>query len=208
MGTNWNHLADDVLSGTTISREEALRVASAPDEDLLAVLHAAFRIRHRHHGREVRVHVLQNAKSGVCAEDCAFCSQSLHFESNVPQYGMQDVEELVDGAKEAHDMGAVTFCIVTATRGPTDEEVETVCEATRRIKEQWDMDVCASLGLLRDGQAERLAEAGWTATTTTWKRPRTTSQTLCRRTIGETACGRSSRRKRRAWRRAAGELWE
>ncbi|PSQ83315.1 MAG: biotin synthase BioB [Bacteroidetes bacterium QH_2_63_10] len=160
MGTNWNHLADDVLSGATISREEALRVASAPDEDLLAVLHAAFRIRHRHHGREVRVHVLQNAKSGVCAEDCAFCSQSLHFESDVPQYGMQDVEELVDGAKEAHDMGAVTFCIVTATRGPTDEEVETVCEATRRIKEQWDMDVCASLGLLRDGQAERLAEAG------------------------------------------------
>lgn len=160
MDTDWTALADDVLNGTAIDRDAALRVATAPADELLSLLHAAFRIRREHHGREVRVHVLQNAKSGVCAEDCAFCSQSMHFESEVPQYGMQGVEKLVEGAKEAKEMGAVTFCIVTATRGPSSSEVETVCEATRRIKEQSSLDVCASLGLLKEGQAEQLAAAG------------------------------------------------
>jgi biotin synthase len=160
MPTDWTALADTVLDGTPLSRTEALRVATAPDDDLLALLHAAFRIRRHHHGHEVRVHVLQNAKSGVCAEDCAFCSQSMHFESEVSQYGMQSVDELVEGAAEAHEMGAVTFCIVTATRGPTNDEVDTVCEAARTIKERWSMDVCASLGLLKEGQAEQLAAAG------------------------------------------------
>ena len=160
MPTDWTALADTVLDGSPLTRDEALAVATAPDDELLALLHAAFRVRRAYHGREVRVHVLQNAKSGVCAEDCAFCSQSLHFESEVPQYGMQSVDELVAGAAEAHEMGAVTYCIVTATRGPTHDEVDTVCEAARRIKDRWSMDVCASLGLLKEGQAERLAEAG------------------------------------------------
>ncbi|MFW6193742.1 MAG: biotin synthase BioB, partial [Gemmatimonadota bacterium] len=140
--------------------EQALSVVEAPGDELLAVLDAAFRVRRRHHGREVRVHVLRNAKSGVCPEDCGFCSQSLHFEAEVPRYGMQDADELVEGAGEAHGMGAVTYCIVTATRGPAAGEVEAVCEATRRIKERWPLDVCASLGILKDGQAEALAEAG------------------------------------------------
>lgn len=157
---DWNHLADHVLSGGELTREQALSVADAPDDELLSVLDAAFRVRRRHHGREVRVHVLRNAKSGVCPEDCGFCSQSLHFEADVPQYGMQDPGELVEGAGEAHEMGAVTYCIVTATRGPAPGEVEAVCEATRRIKERWPLDVCASLGVLKEGQAEELAEAG------------------------------------------------
>jgi biotin synthase len=157
---DWNQLADHVLSGGELSRDQALSVASAPDEELLAVLDAAFRVRRRHHGREVRVHVLRNAKSGVCPEDCGFCSQSLHFDAEVPRYGMQDADQLVEGAGEAHEMGAVTYCIVTATRGPAAGEVEAVCEATRRIKENWPMDVCASLGILKEGQAEKLAEAG------------------------------------------------
>lgn len=156
----WSELADQVLSGEDLSRQQALAVVEAPDDRLLPVLDAAFRVRLRHHGRRVRVHVLQNAKSGVCPEDCGFCSQSLHFESRVPQYGMQKVDELVEAAREAHEAGAVTYCIVTATRGPSSGEIETVCEATRRIKERWPLEVCASLGLLKDGQARELAEAG------------------------------------------------
>ena len=75
--SDWSALADGVLEGVAISREEALAVVGAPDDELLAVLHAAFRIRSRFHGRKVRLHLLQNAKSGVCPEDCMFCSQSL-----------------------------------------------------------------------------------------------------------------------------------
>jgi biotin synthase len=137
-----------------------VQVVEADDDELLPILHAAFRVRSHHHGRKMRIHVLQNAKSGVCPEDCSFCSQSMEYEAEVDQYGMQQVEELVDNAKEAYDKGAVTYCIVTATRGPVPNEIDVVCEAAERIKDEYPMDICASLGLLKEGQAERLAEAG------------------------------------------------
>lgn len=156
----WNDLADRVLDGDSITRSEAVQVVEADDDELLPILHAAFRVRSHHHGRKMRIHVLQNAKSGVCPEDCSFCSQSMEYEAEVDQYGMQQVEELVDNAKEAYDKGAVTYCIVTATRGPVPNEIDVVCEAAERIKDEYPMDICASLGLLKEGQAERLAEAG------------------------------------------------
>jgi len=158
--SNWSALADGVLEGVAISREEALAVVGAPDDELLAVLHAAFRIRSRFHGRRVRLHLLQNAKSGVCPEDCMFCSQSLKHESAVEQYGMQSVEELVEGARNAHGSGAVTYCIATATRGPSSHEIDTVCSAVDSLKRSYPLKVCVSLGLLKPGQAERLYESG------------------------------------------------
>ncbi len=158
--TAWRTLATQVLDGTPLSPSQALDVVHADDDEVLALLDAAFRVRRHHHGRRVRIHVLQNAKSGVCPEDCAFCSQSLKFDSDPEQYGMQQVDQIVEGAKTAWDKGAVTYCIVTATRGPHSSEVDAVCEATRRIKERYPMDVCASLGLLDAEQAEKLADAG------------------------------------------------
>lgn len=157
---DWNALADRVLDGVPITREEALSVVNAPDDELLAILHAAFKVRARYHGNRVRVHVLQNAKSGVCPEDCKFCSQSIKYNTDVDQYTMQEVDDLVDGAQKAFDKGAVTYCMVTATRGPNNREIETICEAARRIKEKYPLDICASLGLLKEGQAEQLREAG------------------------------------------------
>jgi biotin synthase len=157
---DWNALADRVLDGETITRTEALSVVNAPDDELLAILHAAYKVRARFHGNRVRVHVLQNAKSGVCPEDCKFCSQSLEYNTDVEQYTMQEVDELVDGAEQAFEKGAVTYCMVTATRGPNNRELETICEAARRIKEKYPLDICASLGLLKEGQAEQLREAG------------------------------------------------
>jgi biotin synthase len=157
---NWDKLADRVLDGHTVTREEALSVAEASEDELLGVLQGAFKVRKAHHGRDVRIHVLQNAKSGVCPEDCKFCSQSMKFNTDVEQYGMQRVDELVQGAKEAYDRGAVTYCMVTATRGPVPDEIDIICEAAQKIKEEYPLDLCASLGLLKEGQAERLAEAG------------------------------------------------
>lgn len=160
--TSWNDLAERVLGGEPASADEARAVLHAPDGDLLALLHAAFRVRERHHGRDVRLHVLQNAKSGRCSEDCAFCSQSSRFETGVDTYRLQTVEELVEGARRAHAMGAVKYCMVTATRGPSQRDLDTVCEAVRQIKAELNINVCTSLGLLKEGQAEQLAAAGVT----------------------------------------------
>lgn len=157
---DWNSLADRTLAGHDVTTDEALAVLRAPDDDLLPLLHAAFRLRARHHGRDVRIHVLRNAKSGLCPENCAFCSQSVAFHTEAPRYQMQTVEELVDGAREAARMGAVKYCMVTSTRGPSQRELDVVCEAVRRIKAEVHIRVCTSLGLLREGQAEQLAAAG------------------------------------------------
>lgn len=143
-----------------MARAEALAVLEADDAELMGILDAAFRVRLHYCGRAVRLHVLQNAKSGMCRENCAFCSQAIGAYSGVDRYHMQTVEELVAGAKEAHAKQAVKYCMVTATRGPSENELETICEAVRQIKQDVPIEICTSLGLLNDAQAERLAEAG------------------------------------------------
>jgi len=157
---DWNELANRALAGHDVTADEALTVLRSPHDDLLPLLHAAFRLRSRYHGREVRIHVLRNAKSGLCPEDCAFCSQSVAFHTEAPRYQMQSVDELVEGAREAARMGAVKYCMVTSTRGPSQRELDVVCEAVRRIKAEVNIRICTSLGLLREGQAEQLAAAG------------------------------------------------
>jgi len=157
---DWNSLADRTLAGYEVSADEALSVLRSSDVELLPLLYAAFRLRERHHGRDVRIHVLRNAKSGLCPENCAFCSQSVAFHTDASRYQLQSVEELVAGAHEAASMGAVKYCMVTSTRGPSQRELDVVCEAVRRIKAELNIRVCTSLGLLREGQAEQLAAAG------------------------------------------------
>jgi biotin synthase len=160
MPQNWQALADTSLSGGTITRDQARAVLEAPDDELLVLLDAAFRVRRAHHGRKVRLHVLQNAKSGSCPEDCKFCSQSSSYETPAEVYPMQSVEQIVEGARRAKRAKAWKYCIVTATRGPSRKDLDTVCEAVRRIKAEIDITVCTSLGVLTEEKAARLKEAG------------------------------------------------
>ena len=160
MKRNWLRFADTVLEGHVVSRNEAHEIVESSDDEFLEILAAAFKLRLHFHGRKVRVHVLQNAKSGACSEDCRFCSQSSRYDKNAERHPMQQVEELVLGAKAAFEKGAVTYCMVTAARGPNHRQMDVICEAARRIKEKYSLQVCASLGMLRAGQAERLRAAG------------------------------------------------
>jgi biotin synthase len=160
--TDWNRLAERSLAGDCPSTAEALAVLASPDDDLLAVLQAAFVVRQHYHARDVRIHVLKNAKSGLCPEDCGFCSQAVRHQSGVERYPLQSVEELVAGARAAATMGAVKYCMVTSTRGPSERDLDVICEAVRQIRAELNINVCTSLGLLQEGQAERLAAAGVT----------------------------------------------
>jgi biotin synthase len=157
---HWHCLAENILEGHRVTAAQALAVLHSSDNELLGLLHGAYRLRAHYHGRDVRIHVLRNAKSGLCPEDCAFCSQSVRNRSEVTRYKLQTVEELVEGARQAHRIGAVKYCMVTSTRGPSPRELELICEAVRRIKAELNIRICTSLGLLKDGQAEQLATAG------------------------------------------------
>lgn len=156
----WDELSRHVLAGGRIGKEQALVVLESGEDELLAVLHAAFEIRQRHFGRDVTLHVIRNAKSGACSEDCAYCSQSASAEPSVDCYPMQTVERIVEGARAARALGAYRYCVVTSGRAPAAKELETICEAARRIKSEVPIQLCTSLGLLTSGQARQLKQAG------------------------------------------------
>lgn len=158
--TSWSDLAQRVLEGRPITRDEALAVLRAPDEELLALLDAAYTVRRRFWGKQVQLYYLVNAKSGLCPEDCGYCSQSKTSTAPIDRYPLMSREELLDGARRAAASGACTYCIVASGRGPTEREVEHVAETVREIKQEYGLRICACLGILKPGQAERLREAG------------------------------------------------
>ena len=158
---DWKKVADRILDGGMISREEALDVVNSSDDELLEILQAAYRIRKKYFGKKVSLHVLKNAKSGVCPEDCAFCSQSKSAESGVEQYAMQSADEIVAGAKEAESMQALRYCVVTSSRAPSEHEMDVICEAAQKIKAgNPALELCASMGFLTEEKARRLKAAG------------------------------------------------
>ncbi len=157
---DWAAFAEAILAGRVPTREEALQVLQEPDTTLLELLGAAFRIRQRYHGLNVRIHVLRNAKSGGCPEDCTFCSQSSISSASINRYPLLPKEDLVEGALRAYEARAGTYCIVTATRGPTWHQLETIVEAVREIKDRVPIKICCSLGLLTREKARWLKEAG------------------------------------------------
>ncbi|WP_068776957.1 biotin synthase BioB [Paenibacillus sp. FJAT-26967] len=158
--TYWNRLADKSLAGELLTEEEALSVLRADDDELLPLLHAAFRVRKHYYGRKVKLNLIINAKSGLCPEDCGYCSQSIISKAPITKYPLLEKEVLVEGARKAMSMEAGTYCIVASGRGPTNRELDQVVAAVQTIKAEMPMKICACLGILTDEQAARLREAG------------------------------------------------
>jgi biotin synthase len=157
---DWLALADRVLKGREITDEEAEAILDCPDEELLLLLQGAYKIRRTYYGNKVKLNMIINAKSGLCPENCGYCSQSSISTAPVKTYKMVDKETLIRGAEEAHRMQVGTYCIVASGRGPSEKEIDTVVAAVQEIKERFGLKVCACLGILTPEQANRLKEAG------------------------------------------------
>ncbi len=157
---DYQNLADKSLRGDLPSREEMKSVLSAADEQMPELLSAAFKVRHHYFGKRVQIHVLQNAKSGLCPEDCHYCSQSSVSEAPIDRYPFLPKEQLIEGALRAKAAGAVRYCIVNSGRGPTHKEIQEIAEVVREIKGRVDIDICCSLGLMTQEKVRALKEAG------------------------------------------------
>jgi len=156
----WRELAQRVLEGHEITTDEGLSVLASSDDELLDVMSGAFRIRRHYFGKTVRLYFLINAKSGLCPEDCSYCSQSKVSKAGIPKYNILEREKLLDGARIAHERNATTYCIVISARGPSEREMREVEQIVPEIKAKYDLKVCASLGLLTQEQANRLKASG------------------------------------------------
>lgn len=157
---DWQNLADRVLAGHGLTESEALAILTSRDEELLNLLSAAYSVRRRSFGNTVQLYFLMNAKSGLCPEDCGYCSQSKVSEAEIPRYNLLNAQKLLDGARVAAERGAKTYCIVISARGPSQREMDAVTSIVPQIKAQYDLNICACLGLLTPEQAERLKACG------------------------------------------------
>lgn len=161
MTTNFDALATRILDGGSATEADALAVLRAPDVDLMFLVAAAGRLRRAHFGSTVKVNYLVNLKSGLCPENCNYCSQAMGSEAPILKYSYLSKDETLKQAGAGLRGGATRVCMVSSGRGPSDRDIDKVVEMTEALKEEYDgVEVCACLGLLKDGQAERLKQAG------------------------------------------------
>src|SRR5215471_19221030 len=107
----------------------------------------------------VQISTLLSIKTGACPEDCAYCPQSIRFATGVETHELLSLEEVRAAARRAKDAGATRFCMGASYRGPKDSQLEPIVAMIAAVKEL-GLETCATLGLLRPGQAEKLAAAG------------------------------------------------
>ena len=148
---------EKVLGGEQITKEEAMRLYEEPLEEVCT---AADEIRRYFCEDRFDLCTIINGKSGKCPEDCKYCAQSAYYHTSTEDYPLLETEEIVRQAKYNADRGVLRYSIVTSGRALKDEEIDQMCGAIRAIREQTDIEVCVSFGLLSEEQFRRVKEAG------------------------------------------------
>ena len=139
------------------SRDEVAALFALPFNDLL---HRAHGVHREHHDpNAVQVSTLLSIKTGGCPEDCAYCPQAQRYDTGVLPQKLLEVDEVLARARAARDAGASRFCMGAAWRGPKDRDIPKVAAIVRAVKEL-GLETCATLGLLGDGHAQALKDAG------------------------------------------------
>jgi biotin synthase len=144
-----------------ISREEALRLGEIEDRaGIEALVERAWRVRVERFGDSTDMCSLVNAKSGGCAEDCGFCSQSRFAEADTPMHAMMTAEQILEHARAAEAAGAHRFCMVTQGQGLSKRDFENVLAGARLVAEHTNLKRCVSIGHMSAARAQALKDAG------------------------------------------------
>lgn len=155
-----NTLVAKAFRGEAPSRAESLALLAGSDP-LIDVVAAGSRVRREFFGMRVKLNTIVNMKSGLCPEDCGYCSQRLGSASDVLKYSWIPPEQAAQVAGDAVRAGAKRVCLVASGRGPGERDITRIEHTIAAIKSDHpQVEVCVCLGLLGDGQAERLAAAG------------------------------------------------
>jgi biotin synthase len=149
-----------LADGRPIAQEQARALVDLPAAELPALLALAHEVRRRWWGEGVELESLISAKTGGCPEDCAFCSQSMHYDAPAQRHPFLPLEEVMRAARATEASGATHFCIVAAVRGPDKRLMTQVLRAVEAIRAETALEVDCSLGILTRVQAEALRDAG------------------------------------------------
>ena len=157
----YNQLAGQSIADETLSRSTALEILTSGKVELLPLLNAAFEVRKKYCGKEVSIHIINNAQNGFCPESCRYCAQAKTSDSDIEEYPLKSDAEILAEAQNACEKGAFRYCMVFAGRGPSATRVAHIARLIREIKAKYPpLEVCVSAGLLDEGNAKILKEAG------------------------------------------------
>ncbi len=149
MGVFLERIRENAMSGRGINAEDALMVLSLPQVEIWPLLAVSETVRRHFKGDQIRLCSIVNAKSGLCSEDCAFCSQSSRSKASIEKYPLMEEEEMVTAARDAKRRGAREFSIVTSGLSMhNSRELERVGNAIERIRTDVGLETCVSLGTL------------------------------------------------------------
>ncbi len=161
MNRNYYHqLADLSIQQRELSRNQSLEVLNSPEVEILPLLNAAYEVRKTFTGKDVMIHIINNAQNGSCQEDCHYCAQAKTSKADIEEYPLKSDDEFLAEAKNAYEKGAFRYCMVFAGRGPSQSRTEHLANLIRKIKSQYPIEICVSTGLLDDNKAKQLKAAG------------------------------------------------
>lgn len=151
---------DRLLAGGTLTDEEVMNLAGTSGEAAEAMRRAAAEVTRRFHSRKFDSCSIINARSGRCPEDCKWCAQSAHYSTAVNEYPLVDHDTCMEMAALNRDLGIHRFSLVTSGRAMKGASLRKACEYMAEIHRQGSPELCASMGLLGDGEMQQLAAAG------------------------------------------------
>ena len=143
----------------SLSRDEAIAILDTPDEELEALIDRASSLRYKYKGNRVSIHILTNARSGNCSQDCAYCARSCRSKADIEKYKWVDEETLYHDNDFVNEHHLSRHCIGLSGMKFTDAEIEELARRIRKMKEQ-GTHLCCSIGFLTEKQAKMLKDAG------------------------------------------------
>ncbi len=155
---NLSEIKNRIISGEQLSYEEAVEVMKVEDKNEL--YDVADEIRAHFHGNSFHLCSIINAKSGKCSENCKWCSQSAHNDTDVEVYDVIDEKTVMEQAQANADYGVKNFSLVTSGHSVSKRNLKTFCNMYKKIKKKTGLHTCASMGLLKKAQLQQLKDVG------------------------------------------------
>ncbi len=157
----YTELARQSLGGQELDNSTSARILSDTSLEILPLLDAAYQVRKHYFGRQVRVHILNNAQNGHCPEDCHYCAQAKSSSADIEEYGMKSDDEMLQEARTAYFKGASCYCMVFAGRAASQSRIDRLKRILAQIKSEFpDKEICVSTGFVSNKGAIELKQAG------------------------------------------------
>ncbi|SFG95707.1 biotin synthase [Desulfotomaculum arcticum] len=152
---------NEIKAEVPVNKQDAVKLNQLKGAAIYDLTALAGRVtRHSFPENKVELCSIINARSGRCSEDCAFCAQSVHYNTNVAYYPMLSPEEILRSAVKVEQAGVRRFSMVTSGRGIAGRDLEKILETIALLRRETNLTLCASLGIINEKQASMLAEAG------------------------------------------------